>query len=1065
MTDYNSPLDIPNQLGQDFVNSGIGGSGGGGLPYSTLTYALSPSGNQVVLTPNEGGGITQVDVSGLPAISILTTKTQNITYANTSTIISNNVAVPGNLILDNNVLTTTGSGNTAVLTLNGNNIGGTASTWANYPAINNVSIPSPYNLTINGDNVLSGGNLPVVQMNADLLLGTGSSHFPDFIAYPVNFQVGSILTPARTISMRSGVGGTTIGSVQGISLQAGIDINLNATGDINLLSVLTTIEGNAIVTGTLTTNGELTVVGNANVDGSSEVLGNFTVVGLTELGGATTISGETTITGQTNITGLTTINGGLVVSGVADLNGGVAIAGGMGVVGVATMNGNILQQTGNIQTSNITDYAGGGLQITPSGKLALTNLSSINGFPYTSGANQPWYNVPAGADVNMNNSSIYGVARLSGYADTNLRIDAYTSAGSTCGIVLDATTGGRIIMSGGAVEIDNILNVNGDVSIGSPGTHNTITADKGNFTALSSISSINGLPYATGNVAEWSLYPADHPVVINSEPINGVSALNVAVGQNFSINNAFTATYIQGNSLIELYTSPGGAIDLIPGIGGNVAIQNNCPLSVYAITGVSSINGAVYPPPNTGAWYTIPAQASPSLNNYSLANVGSVIGQIGGTLGINNNINGSVAIGNALVSSITTTASNVYTLGSNVNTISYSTLSLLSQSGSISLTAPQYVNITGNGGVNIQSDIGINVFGNLALKTSTITGISTINGLAYPPPPWYNITAGANVNMGNYNLTNANNVFSPGGDTSFVVGGGNLTSYIRFNDAGNTNYEVNQNLPTLYIKTTTSTEKDFTIIDTSLLFLSTAITTITGETYTSNLSVLGNLQVNGTTSIRSINTSSITYSGVAGATNITQTIGFPYKQQTPSGQSSPYSGGFLPYGATYQYDVVGTSFYTNGNTIFGIIPTPTFTNYGDGITAGLLPITFPDSYHFAITTLGMYEISIRFASLDISLPTTLYKNNGFYLDFGVDSSGTFTAVQSNLIMGMAYYAELSNDSVYITAPLTATFKVYFPLATGYCFRTRPLAYSQNAGTAQLGAGELTLTYLGQPTNL
>ena len=62
MTDYNSPLDIPNQLGQDFVNSGIGGSGGGGLPYSTLTYALSPSGNQVVLTPNEGGGITQVQL-------------------------------------------------------------------------------------------------------------------------------------------------------------------------------------------------------------------------------------------------------------------------------------------------------------------------------------------------------------------------------------------------------------------------------------------------------------------------------------------------------------------------------------------------------------------------------------------------------------------------------------------------------------------------------------------------------------------------------------------------------------------------------------------------------------------------------------------------------------------------------------------------------------------------------------------------------------------------------------------------------------------------------------------
>ena len=72
-------------------------------------------------------------------------------------------------------------------------------------------------------------------------------------------------------------------------------------------------------------------------------------------------------------------------------------------------------------------------------------------------------------------------------------------------------------------------------------------------------------------------------------------------------------------------------------------------------------------------------------------------------------------------------------------------------------------------------------------------------------------------------------------------------------------------------------------------------------------------------------------------------------------------------------------------------------------------------------------------------------------------------LQTNIISGQAYYAELSNDSVYITAPITATFDIMLTLISGYCFRTRPLTYAQNAGSATLGDGQLTFTYLGQPT--
>ena len=56
----------PNSLGEAFSASGINGGGGGGG--GSNVYTLSPSGDQVVLTPTPSGTITQVDVSNLPAV-------------------------------------------------------------------------------------------------------------------------------------------------------------------------------------------------------------------------------------------------------------------------------------------------------------------------------------------------------------------------------------------------------------------------------------------------------------------------------------------------------------------------------------------------------------------------------------------------------------------------------------------------------------------------------------------------------------------------------------------------------------------------------------------------------------------------------------------------------------------------------------------------------------------------------------------------------------------------------------------------------------------------------------
>jgi hypothetical protein len=743
MTDFIA-FPPPNALGEAFSESGITGGGGGAVS----TYTLSASVNEVVLTPNGGGTVTQVNVANLPAVLALTTKTQNISYANLSTIITNNVAVPGNLILDDNVLTTTGTGGSASLSINGNAIGGSASTWANFPAISSVSIPSPYNLTINGGNVLSGGVLPTVQMNADLRLGTGSSHFPDFIAYPVTFQVGSILTPANTISMRSGVGGTTIGSVQGVSIQAGIDVNITALGvntitgaNTNIVGALITNTGNVVVTGTLTANGVTTLVGTTSVGG------NFNVAGVATFNGATIMNGDLNVNAITTLTGATFINGACAVTGAMTATGGVAVSGGLGVTGVTTFNGSITQSVGGIATSNITDYANTGLTINPTGNMSLVNLSSINGLPYVAGTNTPWYTVLPQNDVNFNNSSIFGVARLSGNPDSAFTIDSYlTTSPSTCGITLDARSNGSIVMDGGDVSIIKNLNISGNTSI------NGNLALKGS--TITGVSTINGAPYG-GSASAWATFPATSNVNLAGSNINNVKIINAEPTQNFSLVNALTATNIQGGSQLNLNASANGAnVVVSAGITGSVIVQS--PMSVSTITNVSSINGSVYPPPATAPWYTVPAGGNVDMVNFNFSNVGNITSPAGDTsfvigganntsfIKINDGAGGNLAFPNM---TFQTTNQSPY-VGDDLIRFSTSTAWF---DGEINVEKLLVV----NGGAD---------FGDININTSTIQLFSAGSYIEFPDGSKQNTAGGQQTNVfvmvaGNYN-TNDKLIFN-----------------------------------------------------------------------------------------------------------------------------------------------------------------------------------------------------------------------------------------------------------------------------------------------------------------
>jgi len=882
----------PNVLGETFSESGIGGGGGGGGAVST--YTLSQSINQVVLTPDGGGTISQVNIADYPVVLNLQNRTQYISATDNETLINGSAVITQYLKLNSdNKLTTSGSGTTASLLINNIPIGGgSVGDWAKFPATSNVVIPNSsgvqHTLQINPNNYNAGFPLytyPTSVINQNLQVGQPSiivNNAPNISFYPTDFIVGddTILgaSPARTINLYSGAGGTSIRALQGIALRAGVDINLTATADINLLAAATTIQGAVNITGATNTTG------NVSIEGAFEVVG------------ASVLGGETSISGNTNITGITTITGGTSISGLASLNGGCAVVGGLGVAGLLSLTGGLTQASGSITTSGdviasglvkapqvnvglITDNGSGKTSIAPATALALTNLSSINGFPYTSGANAPWYNVPAGGNVNM---GTFGLSNTSGLtaplvAGSNLSLLAPLGGIgiSAPNIVAISGSGGVGISSDIGVDITAPLKVYGNTAL----VGSTITG----------VSTINGQPYG-GSASSWANFPAITNVNIASNTINNAKIINVASGQNFSLVNALTATTIQGGSQLNLTGVANGAnVQISAGAGGNVVVQS--PLSVSSITNVSSINGSAYPP--------------------------------------------------------------------------------------------------------------------------------TIN-------PWYNTPAGANVNMNNFNLSNANNVYSQPGDLSFIVGGGSSNSYVKFNDSGagfigstsnpNMTFTTKNTDPTLtgrdciLFDTNAIYTKGGVVIQSGDLLISGAGAVVQGETFTTGDTIItdNGVRINGGGSYVQFPDSSRQYTAypfpyIPGAIFVVgQTwifTGFPQPQLPISASTLPPPDNFyiaaMNYGFAPQCNRSPSSSY------------PFFQPPGQGTNV------------FQVSKTGIYRLTF---SCDATqpLPSPVGTGGGFTLSL---RSITDNITISGQMAGQfqRYMTASSEDQIFVGAPTCGTF--------------------------------------------
>ena len=466
-------------------------------------------------------------------------------------------------------------------------------------------------------NTITGYNFPTATIYGNLNVGSNTAsvnYAPNVNMYPLYFTSGTTTYPSRAANIQANA--ITIGNVINTAT-----LDLSALGNINMLAATITLEGAVNITGVQNT------IGNTSVEGAFEITGVTTLNGETIIDGQTNITGETNITGDTNITGLTIITGGLEVSALANLNGGLAVEGAVGIVGQTSLTGNLSQVGGNITTtgslsaplittSSIT--SAGKLNISPSGDLALVNLSSINGFPYTSGANTPWYNVPAGANVNMGGYNLVSTSAIVAPNATGSNLSILAPIGGisvACPQSLSLTGN-----SGINLQADLGVNVNTSLSV----INNLALVGS----TITGVSTINGQPYG-GSASGWANFSAVASVNLASNAINNAKLINVAPGQNFSLANSLTTTTIQGGSQLNLTgVGVGANVAINAGTGGSVIVNSPLAITASSIIGISSINGSVYPPVGT-AWYNTPAGANVNMNNFNLSNANNVFSQPG----------------------------------------------------------------------------------------------------------------------------------------------------------------------------------------------------------------------------------------------------------------------------------------------------------------------------------------------------------------------------------------------------------------------------------------------------
>ncbi len=661
---------------------------------------------------------------------------------------------------------------------------------------NNVTLTAGGNISNAGTISLnSGGNVTVLDIGANLTLsGAGSVVLGSGGPNQINGASGTVLTNSSNIVGGGGSSNDNVGANNlVIANAAGGTINANVSG----LNLYVQAGGASTNAGTIeaTNGGTLLLYGQSWTQSGAGTIsaGN---------GSAVVLQQNASVTGGTlNSSGTGVVYGGggynvslsnITNSGTYDLQNNNQTF----VSGTITNNGTInLQSGGNNTNLNLTantTLAGTGTVVLGGGGpnfingtsgVVLTNNSTITGGAGSSNANIG-YNLLG----LVNNGTIN--ANVSG---TNLYVQPLSTSTSVNTKTLEATSGGTLVMYGGAwtntggtisaaagsaVVLDNYVSITGG-TLTSTGT-GVIYNGASNNVYLTGLTISNGTTYDIQNNGLTTI----SGTITNNGTINLQSGgnntyLDVVSTGTESATLAGTGTVVLGTGGPNIIGGPsGGSLtnqETITGVGnigqGNLTLTNSStgiinanisptvsasPLYVQPGTG-GVTNAGTLEATNGGTLYlyggaitntgTIQAVGSDTSNHASTVLLGNSVSITGGTLtttgaGVIDNVGGNLAY----LTGVTISTGSTYNILNNGETVlsgtitNNGTINLLSGGNNTELALQANTTLTGTGSVNLGSG-GPNYIAGTA-GGFTLTNAETIQGAG---------------NIGESNLTLVNN--------------------------------------------------------------------------------------------------------------------------------------------------------------------------------------------------------------------------------------------------------------------------------------------------------------------
>ena len=635
-----------------------------------------------------------------------------------------------------------------------------ASQWSLYPPVQNVQLgTSSINISPTTFGYVNS------YLDTNLFIGKKSYlFFPDVIIYPRDFQIGDLLSPATTFSVAcantielNALLGVTITGVTGVSVLGGGGVSVQGGGEVTIAGGggLVLVGGGGILglgatitlgAGEVSVLGGLINLGSGSIQIGSGLLnilsGNIAIAsGAIELGTGAIVLG----TGTTPGGGMDIYGGNLTFYGAAGNSAGI-----------------VMLEGGKLSTNYIN--------ATDPNALAITGLSSINGFPYVPNAGNlsslaNWADFPAVSTIDVDGFDVTNVLNVStvGIQTSSIATDhifsptpfgnlAITGLSSINGFPYTAIPPSSISSVAEWADFPAVATIDADgndlinvvtissITVNAP--YILTTSIIGNSTLqITGLSSVNGLPYlAATPPTTWAQYPANSTIQLVGNALIGASLIST-IDLNVNAIKALNEVLSGGMSASTFYGST---------LAVNAATMNNLNINILlstpsanvaAIISLSSINGAPYVAggvPTNWANYVASSTVQASTANISSLFTNSISTASISTAALAiSSINGAPYVAGGVPTNWAQYPANNSTVNINNNSIvNVSTLQAQAViGGAISSLLASFSTLAVEGNTTVRGTATVSTLNTTSISTASIStaslAISSINGAPY----------------------------------------------------------------------------------------------------------------------------------------------------------------------------------------------------------------------------------------------------------------------------------------------------------------------------------------------